>query len=520
MTKLAVPIAAPNIESAKEQIRLAVEAGAEMVELRMDYLENTSVEAAKELVAEVRSLPKKIQTIVTCRDQNEGGAQFLPTDTRIDILVAGMMAGAEFADFELNNYLVPEYRGKIRRAVSASMKGKLILSTHNFDGKFPSILQLHRKVTTLYPAAVSKIVYTAHHIVDCFDAFDFLHSTSGNRIVFCMGEAGLISRVLAKKFGSMVSFASLNKESATAPGQVTIEEMMNVYRWDSINKDTELYGVIGCPVSHSMSPTMHNASFEAEKLNKLYLPLLIDDEKAGFYEFMRFVIQRKWLGFKGFSVTLPHKENAFIYAKEKQGFIESLADRIGACNTITLSNEGKVKTYNTDYIGAMDAIVDGMEISKEQLDGVKAAVIGAGGVARAVVAGLVGAGAKVKIYNRTTEKAVRLAAEFGCEWGSLEELDKIDAKLLVNCTSIGMSPSVNETPIPKGIIKKDMAVFDTIYNPPQTLLLKNAQVAGATTIDGVQMFVRQAAEQFRMFTSQKPDLEVMKKAVLERLARN
>jgi shikimate 5-dehydrogenase len=290
----------------------------------------------------------------------------------------------------------------------------------------------------VYPVAIPKLVYAANHINDCFDAFDLLHSISGEKIVFCMGQAGLISRIIAKKLNSFVTFASINEQTATAPGQLTVDELKRLYRYEHVDSDTELFGVIADPVGHSLSPAIHNACFAQAKMNKLYLPLLVQGDKNGFDAFMRSVLQRKWLDFGGFSVTIPHKQNALEFVRASAGFVEPLA-------------------------------------------------------------------------------AEKLASEFGCEFAGLDELKGMNAKLVVNCTSIGMHPDVDATPIPVEFLKKGMVIFDTVYNPAKTLLLKQAKRKRLKTIDGVSMFVNQAMSQFRLFTGQDGNAKLMRKVVCDSL---
>ncbi|HEW79382.1 MAG TPA: shikimate dehydrogenase [Phycisphaerales bacterium] len=524
-TKLTVPIAAQNLDQAKQQTEAAIAAGAEMLELRTDYLENLSVELVKKLITKAKK--SNLPIIVTCRDRRQGGAIDYSEQLRVDVLVAALKAGAEFIDFEYENFLSTENQEKTKLALSQCSKGRLILSAHNFKTKFDNISRLHRHILTVYPAAIPKLVYTANHINDCFEAFDLLHNTSGERIVFCMGEAGLVSRIIAKKLGSFVTFASIDEKTATASGQLTIEQLKNLYRYDCINADTKLYGIIGSPVGHSAGPAVHNACFAEIKANKLYLPLLVEGGQDEFDLFMDCILVRGWLNFHGFSVTIPHKANALEYTKAKFGFVEPLAERIGAVNTMLIGADGKLSAYNTDYAGALDAITSTLEISCADLKDLSVAVIGAGGVARAIVAGLSDAGAKICIYNRTVKKGEKLAAEFGCEFRPLSKLPSIKAKLLINCTSIGMKKTEvrsqkseeqrlktsHETPLPKECIKKDMVVFDTVYNPAETLLLKQAKEAGTKTINGVDMFINQAMAQFKLFTGQTADPELMRKTI-------
>jgi len=513
-TKLAVPIAAQNLDQAKQQIKAAKAAGADILELRTDYLENLNVGLVRQLIDEVKtSSDRVLPIIVTCRDKQQGGAIDYPLKLRVDVLTAALKAGAEFVDFEYENFFSIENSEKIKVAMARALKGRLIMSVHNFETKFTDIKKVYRHIQTLYSAAIPKVVYTANHINDCFDAFDLLHNTSGERIVFCMASAGMASRILAKKLGCFVTFASLDAETATASGQLTIEQFKKLYRYDSINSDTEFYAILGSPIAHSLSPALHNACFNDIAANKVYLPLLVDGGSDEFNRFMNNIVNRRWLGFRGFSVTIPHKANALRYVKEKQGFVEPLAERIGAANTLIIGTNGRLSAYNTDYAGALDAIASAMDNARDSLDGLPVAVIGAGGVARAIVAGLSDAGAKIKIYNRTVKKGENLAAEFGCDFAPLDDLTGIEAKLLVNCTSIGMHPDINASPVPRECLKEDMIVFDTVYNPAETLLLKQATDAGAKTIDGVTMFVNQALAQFKLFTGRDADPRLMRKTI-------
>jgi len=542
MTYLAVPIAAQNLEQAKQQTKAALAAGAEMLELRTDYLENISVDLARDLIAAVKSIAgKRLPVIVTCRDKRQGGAIDYPQRLRIEVLTIALKAGAEFIDCEYENFLSAENQERIRVALSGSSRGRLILSAHNFQTGFAGISKLYRSILSVCQVAIPKIVYTANHINDCFEAFDLLHQTSGERIIFCMGEPGIISRIIAKKLNSFVTFASIDQETATAPGQLTIGQLKELYRYDFIDAATELYGVIADPVGHSLSPAIHNACFADVGMNKLYLPLLVKGGRGEFDLFMRNILSRKWLNFGGFSVTIPHKESSLKYVQANQGFVEPLAEKIGAVNTLVITRDWKLKAYNTDYTAALDAITTGLRVTRAGLKELSVAIIGAGGVARAIVAGLSHAGAKIKIYNRTVERAEKLAAEFGCEFAPLDDLANLDAKLVINCTSIGMKKTEDgkqetgnrrqetedrrqrtedqrpktshETPLPEEYLKKDMVVFDTVYNPAQTLLLKQAKKKRAKTIDGLSMFINQAAAQFKLFTGQEADPKFMRKIV-------
>ena len=518
MTCLAVPISAASVDWAQEQARQALACGAEMLELRTDYLEDLTPARATELLAAVRAeAGASVPLIVTCRDIREGGAIDYPEDTRIEVLLAALDAGAQFIDIEYANFIKPEVRHKIEVKQAWNASCRLILSAHDFEKPFADLVERYQEIKEACPQAVPKLVYTARHINDCFAAFDLLHETDGDCIVLCMGPAGLITRLLARKLRGLVTFASLDEASGTAPGQVTIGQFKNLYRHDAIGAETELFGVIADPVGHSLSPAIHNACFAEQQMNRLYLPLLVQGGRDELFAFLNGLRARPWLNFRGFSITIPHKHSLLEYVRTQGGQVEPLAEQIGAANTLIFEKDGGVSAYNTDYAGALDAITAGMGITRAGFRDMPIAVVGAGGVSRALVAGFTDAGAKVTIYNRTVERAEQLAADFNCNFAGLDALANLHAKLVVNCTSIGMHPNVDRSPIPEAVLKPDMAVFDTVYNPAETLLLKQAKAAGARTIDGIAMFVNQAMAQYHLFTAQPGNPTLMRQAVLDSL---
>ena len=330
-----------------------------------------------------------------------------------------------------------------------------------------------------------------------------------------MGPAGLASRVLAGKVGSFGTFAALSADSASAPGQPTLEEFRRLYRWADVSGGSAVYGVVGCPVAHSMSPAIHNAAFAAAGIDAVYLPLHLEPGPGHFDRFIDAVLARPRLDWRGLSVTIPHKENALAYVGPQR--CDELAVRIGAVNTITFLPDGSLRGDNTDYAAAVDALCAGMGIGRADLAGRRAAVAGAGGVARAVVAALVRYGADVCVYNRTVSRAARLAEDFGCRAAGLDDLPATDAEILVNCTSVGMHPNVDDCLLER-IPTSVRVVFDTVYNPPETLLLRRARRAGCACASGVEMFVNQAVLQFEKWTGRPAPRSVMRGVVLERLA--
>lgn len=523
MTYLAVSTGSKSTDEAAEQIKAAKKAGAEMLELRTDYLAGLDVEKMRTVLAAARktSLP----VIVTCRDKAQGGDADLPSELRTRILVEAIGAGADYVDCEFDNFVLSDTNEKITAALNEHDGVGLILSAHRFEGPFSNPAGVYEEIVRTEKRAIPKLAYTAEHINDCFAGLDLLVQKDQDAIILCMGQAGLMTRLLAKKLGGFVTYACSDAEHATAPGQLTVGEFKELYRWDRIDEATEVFGVIGSPVAHSLSPAIFNACFDAHNINAIYLPLLVEGGKEEFYVFVNNVVSRGGgsgtgggLGFGGFSVTLPHKSHARDYVNHVGEFVEPLAENIGAANTLKIGFGGIVSGYNTDYAGAMDALRSVLGTGKHELHKMKVAVVGAGGVARAVVAGLADVGAHITIYNRTVAKAEALADEFNCRYAPLDQLQRMDAAVVINCTSIGMSPNVDASPIPVECIKGNMVVFDTVYNPLETKLLKDAEAAGAKTVSGAEMFIRQAMAQYKIFIGQPPEEDVIHETVHKHLA--
>jgi 3-dehydroquinate dehydratase/shikimate dehydrogenase len=518
-TTIIVPISAPTPEAMTRLADQAMTCGAEAIELRVDALTEPGGPAVGRLVAQIRQgAGSSRPLVVTCRDKREGGILDHSLSARIDAWAGAIGAGADFVDVELDNIQLPQVAQPIREALAGRPRTRLVVSSHSWKGRFAAPQRRYDECRAAYPGAVPKLVYTANHINDCFDALDLLRDGRGDKVVFCMGQAGSITRLLAKKLGALMTYASLDPASGTAPGQIPIDQMKGLYRSDSIDSSTEVYGVVGDPVAHSMSPAIHNACFARRAMNRLYLPVWVAGSRDELFGFLDAIRARPWLGLRGLSVTVPHKQGALEYVKARGGQVDPLAARIGAVNTLLLDPEGGIKALNTDYVGAMEAIFSAPGMRRDDLRGWPVAVVGAGGVARAVVAGLRDTGAQVTIYNRTVSKAKALAQEFGCAHAPLDDLANVKARLLINCTSIGMYPEVESTPVPAEYLRPDMVVFDTVYNPPQTQLLRQASDKGATCIDGVTMFVDQAQAQFRLFTGQDADPALMREVITRSLA--
>jgi 3-dehydroquinate dehydratase/shikimate dehydrogenase len=499
VTYLCVPIFARTPPQLRRDIAAALEAGAEMIELRLDALENPAdldpvLSAAKSLA---------IPWIATCRLAAEGG-HYPGDESSRRLILSAVAAVAPYVDVELS-----------ARDELPAGPAKCILSSHDLHGR-PE--RLHSLLLEMAASShdVLKIVWTARSIRDNLEAFEILQRKVKPAIALCMGEAGLLSRVLAKKFGAFLTFASLDEPSATAPGQVSIRRMKNLYRWDAMTRSTKVFGVIAHPVNHSLSPAVHNAAFTATGFDGVYLPLLVQPGYESFKAFMESFVPFDGLDLCGLSITLPHKENALRYLREKGGQVEDLASRIGAVNTIAISRPDlSLRGINTDYLAILDTITSALGCARADLAGLPVAVLGAGGTGRTAVAALTHCGAKVTIFNRTPGRANALAAEFGAVAQPLNALPAVDCRVYVNTTSVGMHPNVDAGPFDGHAPKLDARtlVFDTIYNPIKTKLLKQAEAAGAVTVSGVEMFVQQAAAQFELWTGNPAPSDIMRQAM-------
>lgn len=379
-------------------------------------------------------------------------------------------------------------------------------------------------------------------------------------IALAMGRFGLMSRVLAPKFGGFLTFASLRKQSTTAPGQPTVGELLNTYRFRSITAKTRVYGVIGDPVEHSMSPLVHNAGFEAigsdswdvsgdkdggerAPFDGVYLPLPVPKEYEHFKASLSALIDHPRLDFHGCSVTIPHKQHLVRFARDRMDGgddhpweIDALA--CGAANTLVITRDRVglpigAKVMNTDAGAAAECLRGPLGIAPAaNFAGKRVVLVGAGGVARAIAAGLLSVGADVIVMNRTRGNAEAVVADLSASGltknsgsiaaADLTELAQTRCDALVNCTPMGMSggPASKESPISVEYLRKsspDAVVMDTVYNPISTPLLEQAALAGFKTIDGVQMFVRQAGMQFEAWTGRAAPVSLFDRVCREAL---
>jgi len=463
------------------------ENGAKLVELRLDYIQSA--------VNLNRLLPERpCPVVITCRRERDGGKWARSEEQRQLLLRQAIVAGIEYVDLE------EDVAAKIPRFG----KTKRIISYHDFHETPEDLAGLHARLAAL-DADVVKIATMVNHPHDNLRLLRLCRDSKIPTVAIGMGEIGTPSRVLARRFGAPFTYATFHAERALAPGQLSYQQMKDIYRYDQINAETEFYGVVADPVAQSLSPLIHNAGFAHLKLNKIYLPFRVSSDQLP-----SFLADCAELGVKGLSVTIPHKEEILKHIAQA----DEATQRIGACNTVVFRSEGATG-YNTDYRAAMACIDQafGGDENHPNLGGKTMLVLGAGGVSRALVYGLKRRGADVVITSRTDEKAEQLAAAFQARSVPWDSRHTIRPVLIVNGTPVGMHPVVDEAPLDTRHLLHDMTVFDTVYNPEQTLLIKQARETGCQTITGIDMFVGQAALQFRLFTGQPAPLELMRQVI-------
>ncbi len=456
---------------------------ADLVELRLDSVSDPDVAGAL--------AGRRRPVILTCRPTWEGG-EFRGGETeRRRLLGQALTLGAEYVDVE--------WQAGFSELLQATAGKRVVLSSHDFGG-VPNGLGDRVQAMRATGAEMVKIAVKAERLSDCLVLRDLgRDGTRGHEsrsLFMAMGEAGVATRVLPARFGSAWTYAG----TLAGVGQLSPDDLIDTYRFRDVTDATEIYGVVGSPVSHSVSPAMHNAAFRAAQRNAVYLPLAAADAD----DFLAFA---RAIGVCGASVTLPFKRALFERADEAC----AVARRIGALNTLRLV-DGRWMGDNTDAAGFLQPLEERGVVLK----GLRASLLGAGGSARAVAVALAGSGANVVLHARDRSRAEEVAEAVSGDVGPWPP-ERGSWDLLVNCTPIGMHPQVEASPVPADALTGGM-VYDLVYNPAETRLLQDARRAGCRTVGGLDMLVAQAQEQFRWWTGERPEPGVMRRAATRRLA--
>ncbi len=468
--------------------RYLADQGAELIELRLDYIQR-SVDL-KRLLAD-RPTP-----VVICARRREDGGRWLKTEEeRLMLLRSAIAQGVEYVDIEADIAAqIPRY-GSTKR----------IISYHDFEQTPDELADLHAAMAA-EDADIVKIATMANSFEDNLRMIRLVQQAKIPTIGICMGDIGMMTRILANRVGSPFTYATYSTDKEMAPGQLNWADMSSIYRYETIDKNTELFGVVADPVAHSHSPLIHNAAFIDAGLNARYLPFRVP---AGGLK--AFVDNCSALGIGGISITIPHKQAALPLCSRA----EEAANGIGAINTM-IFNDTESIGYNTDYRAAMDCIEETFDIKRDAdapMAGKAALILGAGGVSRAIAWGLIKRRCEVTITSRTFDRAKDMANQLGCRSIEWDQRHDVRAHLIVNGTPVGMHPNVNDSPYDEKHLNEYKTVFDTVYNPENTMLIKQAVRRRARIITGVDMFVRQAAYQFKLFTGQQASTDLMRKTI-------
>jgi 3-dehydroquinate dehydratase / shikimate dehydrogenase len=388
---------------------------------------------------------------------------------------------------------------------------KRIVSYHNL-AEVPADLEGIFERMSRQDADVIKIAVTAQSPTDNLRVLKLLKTAKKPTVGVCMGEMGFPSRILALKYGAPWVYGAFNKERGIAPGLPPVEELRKVYPCTTINADTEVFGVIGDPVAHSLSPLLFNQVFRRQGINAVYVPFRVP--RGELPQFLKAFAE---LPVRGYSVTIPHKESAAAVAVEG----DPAVGLVKAANTLVYRGD-KFVSANTDYLAVIDLLRSNLPAGPDgqprDLAGMRALVLGAGGVARAVVHALRQAGCTPHIASRTPERAAALADEVEGKMHDWVARHNVECDLLINCTPVGMHPNLDESPIHASFLRPGLVVFDSVYTPETTLLIKEARLRGCQVITGVEMFVRQAGYQFQRFFERQPSLDLMAKIIRRALS--
>jgi 3-dehydroquinate dehydratase / shikimate dehydrogenase len=480
-----------------EMVEKAEEAAREntFIEFRLDYLPKPllALPRIKQFLYE-RS---EVTAIATCRRAAAGGKFKGAIAAEMEILEKAATSGFHIVDVELQTAEV------LKKGQLDKLRGHgaaLIISYHDFtttrdlDGIFERIRP--------YEPEFIKIVSTAKTLSDNVTMMRFLERTRDMASVvgICMGDQGIISRVLGLRAGSVFTFASAHGGEETGPGQIAARTLEETYRIDQLDAATRVYGVVGNPIKHSLSPVMINTAFRRETVNAVFLAL-----QTGKLSDLLTLVRE--VPINGLAVTMPFKEEILAHLEKT----DPLSEKVGACNTVVRSQDGKLYGFNTDVA----AVVRPLE-RRLQLKNAKILVMGAGGAARAAVFGLKDKGAEVFVMNRTPEAGQKLARQARAKTFKHEQLAKTNFDVIINATPSGMHGVKPHCILePKEINAR--LVFDLVYNPIDTPLIRMAREKGIPVITGVEMFVHQGARQFEIWTGKPAPEEEMLRVVVHAL---
>lgn len=465
-TTVCVPVCEKDLQAAAQR---AIQ-WSDIIELRLDCVDQPND-------VSLENFPRPL--IVTFRPSEQGGHRDLTRTERLAFWNSQTPHDNIWWDIEadLIQDLSPDW-------------SRVIVSHHNFSGVPSELDQIYERMAQT-PARILKVAVQANDVIDCLPVFQLIDRARRDDrdiIAIAMGNAGIATRILGPSRGSFLTYGALGDDSATAPGQINAHKLRSLYHIDEIDNETMICGLVGNPVMHSVSPHIHNAAFAAQNLNGVYLPFEVRDVKSFFRRMLHPSTRELNWNLRGLSVTAPHKQTAM----ECLDWISLEAKEIGAVNTVVVEGD-RLLGYNTDAAGLLEPLRKVMGSLTDK----KTAIIGAGGAARAAVWALQNAGAKVTIFARDVDKA-RQSHNVHCE--PLNGVSFAGYELVINATPLGSGAHIDQSPATCEQLSGTECIYDLVYNPLETRLMREARAAGCKTLGGLEMLVAQAKLQFELWT--------------------
>lgn len=483
--RICAVVAARGAVEMSRQIRAALRL-TPTLELRLDWLESDA-ERGKILHWVRRNKPHRAVFLATCRRKAGGGLFRGDVDAELRWLRDARLAGCAWCDIEIET--MRRLRGKSLQQYALP---RVMLSLHDFRGtprsETASAGCERSEIEAFKIAAHSKTISDSVRLLS-------LGKASRNLVMVPMGPVGLPARILALQKDSALAYAPVS--TATAPGQVSLRDLKELYRAHKLSRKTKVFGVIGSPIEHSFSPLLHNTGFRSRAIDAVYLPFLVKDLRD-------FLSAAPEFGLRGFSVTLPHKQSILKHLRE----CDALAAKIGAVNTVVVRKDGSLYGCNTDYVGVLRALERRLSLSASRV-----LIFGAGGSARAAAFALARAGAHIFICARRQAAAHELARAAGGEAIPRRALPGKSFDAIINATPIGMYPHDRISPLAANELNCRI-VMDLIYRPERTELLRIAARKGISTVSGLEMFLSQGFAQWELWLNRPAPEQAMRKAVL------
>lgn len=506
--RVCISICEPTVAALERAITSAA-AVCDLIEVRLDCLTADQLTAGASLITKLLER-SSCKSILTLRPSGQGGRRELDDETRHAFWSSAIFSDSYFdVELDLAERFIPN-------ADAPSLPvdwSRTICSQHDFAGVPANLEQLYDRLANT-PARVLKIAVHAADAIDCLPVFQLLERArhqGREMIAIAMGTAGIATRILGPSRGAFLTYASLNDDAATAPGQVSVRELREVYRLEEITQETKIFGLIGQPVSQSVSPQMQNAAFAATGVNAVYLPLEVRDLDA----FMKRMVHPRTREFDwnltGLSVTAPHKAAVMDHLD----WIEPEAREMGVVNTIVIDGD-ELRGHNTDAAAFIKPLAQKFGDLKEA----RCAIIGAGGAATAALWGLTRAGATVTLFARNAEKSGVLAKRFGVERRDLVGANFAGFDVVINATPLGTTGHfADESAATVQQLRGARLAYDLVYNPTETKFLREARAAGCETLGGLAMLVAQATVQLKLWTGADAPASLMYEAAERELNR-